>query len=67
MSKPIRKRLTVFFILYVVNNLLINVINALFLSSLKNLLESCCLDRFVTINGGARIFLGAGARHGGRY
>jgi len=31
------------------NDLLVNVVNALSLSSFKNLLKSCCLDRFVTI------------------
>jgi len=30
------------------NDLPVNVVNALFLSSFKNLLKSCCLDRFVT-------------------
>jgi len=30
------------------NNQPVNVVNALFLSSFKNLLKSCCLDRFVT-------------------
>jgi len=27
----------------------VNVVNALSLSSFKNLLKSCCLDRFVTL------------------
>jgi len=31
------------------NDLLANVVNALSLSSFKNLLKSCCLNRFVTI------------------
>jgi len=31
------------------NDLPVNVVNALSLSSFKNLLKSCCLDRFVTI------------------
>jgi len=31
------------------NDLPVNVLNVLSLSSLKNLLKSCCLDRFVTI------------------
>jgi len=31
------------------NDLSVNAVNALSLSSLKNLLQSCCLDRFVTL------------------
>jgi len=31
------------------NDLSVSVVNALSLSSLKNFLKSCCIDRFVTI------------------